>query len=219
MTPYTICEEIKAGDTFRFECKGCGECCRDIKDKVMVESLDLFRIAKHMKLDVPEVANKYTEAVMLTWGVPVLVLKTKLVGDVCCFLKSGKCSIQQAKPRTCRLYPLSIGPDDKFIKSMLIFKSSERAFHYTGTEHIVGEWVSDNMDGEAYNYVYTEYQLLKELGEILGRIPKYKEPEVSQQMILYRYILFETDQDFMEQYVQNMASLKEVLKGMQGGSK
>ena len=218
MTPYTICEEILADETFRFECCGCGECCRDIKDKVMIESLDLFRIAQHLKLDVAEVANQYTEAVTLCWGAPILVMKTKLTGDVCCFLKSGRCSIQPVKPRACRLYPLSMGPDDKDIKNVLVFKSSERAFHYTGKEHIAGEWVAENMDNESYAYILTEFRLLKEIGKLLRRIPRYKEPEVNQQMIMYRYILFETDQDFMSQYVRNMAQLKSDLEKMKGGS-
>jgi len=212
MTPYTICEEIQADETFRFECRCCGQCCRDVKDKVMIESLDLFRIAKHLKLDVAEVANQCAEAVSISWGAPILVLKTKPIANVCVFLKSGRCSIQPVKPRACRMYPLSMGPDDKDIKNVLVFKSSERAFHYTGKEHIAGEWVANNMDGESYAYIITEYRLLREIGKILRRIPKNKEDTVNRYMLQYRYFMFETDQGFMRQYVHNMALLKSVLE-------
>jgi len=208
MTPYTILKEIPPEETFRFECRHCGECCRDIKDKVMVESLDLFRIARHLKLDVAEAAGKYAEAVTLCWGAPILVLKAKPHGDVCVFLKSGKCGIQEAKPRVCRLYPLSMGPDDKDIENVLVFKSPERVFHYTGKEHHADEWIAANMDDESYAYIVTEFRLLREVGKILRLIPKGREDAVNRQMLKHRYFLFETDQDFMPQYVRNMARLK-----------
>ena len=208
MTPYTYSVEIMPEETFRFECRNCGDCCRNVRGAVMIESLDLFRLARHLKKDLAEVAEQCAEAVSLSWGAPILVMKTKPVGDVCVYLKSGRCGIQPAKPRTCRLYPMSMGPDDKDLKEVRVFKSSERAFHYTGPEHQTGEWVAANMDDESYNYIITEYRLLRELGKIMRRIPRDREDAVNWQMLRYRYFLFETDQDFMPQYVRNMARLK-----------
>jgi len=197
-------------DTFKFKCKNCGDCCRNVKRTVMLESLDLFRLARYLNLDVSDTALKCAETATLAWGMPILVMKTKPVNDVCCFLKSGKCGIQQVKPRTCRLYPLSAGPDGD-LKNLIILKSRERAFHCTGEEHKAGEWLSDNMDDESRSFILTEYRLLHNLGKIARQIPRSNENRVNELMIIYRYLLFDTDMEFMPQYERNMAKLEELL--------
>jgi len=212
MNTYTELKPIPADETFNFECKSCGDCCRDIRSQVMIESLDLFNIAKHLKLEIAEAAEQYTEVALLCWGAPVLMLKTKIIGDVCVFLKSGKCEIQQAKPRACRLYPLSMGPDKNNLSNVLVFKSTEKSFHYKGQTHVAGEWVADNMDSESHAYVITEYRLLRELGNVLRLIAREREYEVNNLMLMYRYFLFDTEKNFMLQYVKNMAQLKKELE-------
>jgi len=180
---------------------------------VMVESLDLFRIARHYNLEMTEAAERFTEAATVGWGAPILLMKATPEGN-CIFHKSSRCEIQAVKPRTCRLYPLSMGPDDEDAKNFIILKTSERQFHYTGKEHIAGEWVASNMSGEDYAYITTEYRLLRELGRILKRIPREKEADVLKQMLLCRFFMLETSESFMPQYVRNMARLKLTLEQM-----
>jgi Fe-S-cluster containining protein len=154
-----------------------------------------------------EFAAQYTEAKTVAWGAPILLLKSKPIGDVCVFLKSGKCSIQAVKPRACRCYPLSVGSDDD-MKNLIALKSLERDFHYVGREYHVEDWISANMDEESRQYVLTECRLLREIGGVLKRIPRNREDEVNRLMLLYRYFMFDTDSDFMPQYARNMARMK-----------
>jgi len=206
-------ERLMPEDTFRFECKNCGKCCRHVKGSVMIESLDLFNLARYLELEMSEVAEKYAEVAMVAWGAPIFVMKTKPVNDVCVFLKSGRCSIQEAKPKACRLYPLSAGPNDDF-DDLVILKTPERTFHYVGEEHWAGEWLSENMDDESQLYVLTECLLLRKIGKILRRIPRNMEDNVNRLMIMYRYILFDTGEDFIPQYTRNMERLKALLSGI-----
>ena len=212
VVPYTQHPQLQPEDKFRFECKKCGECCRNVAHAVMIESLDLFRIAKYLNVDVAEAANKCAETITVAWGAPILALKTKPHGDVCIFLKKGKCSIQQAKPRACRMYPLSMGPSDKNIKDFLIFKSPEKSFHYVGREYLVKEWVDANFDQEARTYIVEEYRLLQDIGRILKQIPRERENEVIVKMLQFRYLLYETNQEFMPQFKRNMKQLIDELK-------
>ena len=211
MIPYSKFVQLTPEETFLFECRNCGDCCRKVKGAVMIESLDLFQIARHLGMETSEVANQYTEIAMVAWGAPILVLRTKAIGDVCVFLKSGRCGIQPAKPRACRLYPLSSGLDDD-MKGLIILKSSERDFHYTGQRYLAGDWLRHNMDDESCNYVITESRLLREIGQVLRRIPCERENDVNQLMLLYRFLLFDTHSDFMLQYTRNMTKLKSELE-------
>jgi len=157
----------------------------------MLESLDVFRIARHLGLETSEVFEKYAEMCMITMGTPILLLKTKGTNKSCIFLHSGKCSIEPVKPRACKLYPLSVGPDDDLV-NRLILKTPERQFHYIGKAHRAGDWVDANMNAEATAYVQMECRTFSEFGKILGFIPQERENDVLTQMLLFRFFMFDT---------------------------
>jgi len=91
--PYNEYPQMKPRDTFRFKCQGCGNCCRHVANSVMVESLDLHRIAEHLQMDHVEVVDRYMEVSAVAWGVPILLTKTVGPDDACIFLKDDRCSI------------------------------------------------------------------------------------------------------------------------------
>jgi Fe-S-cluster containining protein len=179
----------------------------------MLESLDVFRIARHFQMESAEVVEMYSEVRTVAFGAPILMLKTKGADQSCVFLDSGKCSIQECKPRTCKLYPLSVGPDDDLV-NRIILKSPERQFHYAGKAHRASDWVDTNMDAEASEYVTTECKLFEELGGLLRDIPREQEENVIVQMMAFRYFMFNTNEDFMPQYKSNMELLKQHLEQM-----
>ena len=116
----TIVVSVHAKDCVDYQCRRCGQCCRHIRDAVMVESLDAYRLAKYLRSREPniytidEVLSQYCEPTPLTNDCfPIFVLKTTGPDDSCIFLKDGLCSIYEARPRTCRLYPFSVGPGER----------------------------------------------------------------------------------------------------------
>jgi len=214
MEPFTPSQPLHLTDTFEFECRQCGKCCRNVAHTVMLEGLDVFRIAKHLKMEIGEVINRYAEVVYLAWGVPVLILKASSLGDACLFLKDSKCSIQQANPRVCKLYPLTACPDPRNLKNFLYYKSQERDFHYTGRAHRVSDWADAHFDTEARAYLSAEYAIVASIGRILKRIPRNCEDDVERLMMLFRYFLYDTQQSFMPQYLCNMVHLQGMLEKM-----
>ena len=204
---------LHESDTFDFTCNCCSDCCRNVENTVMVESLDLFRIARHLRLETSQVFEEYTEFRTVAWGAPILLMKTKGDDNSCVFLESGRCSIRDARTRACRLYPLSIGPNDD-LTGRIILKSPERGFHYSGQTHKAGDWVDANMDSEDTAYIWHEYRMFKTLGRIMSRIPRERENEVLTQMMIFRFIMFDTDCDFMTQFENNMKQLKMRLEQM-----
>jgi len=211
--PYPDYPQMRPNESFQFSCRKCGDCCRNVHSAVMVESLDLFRIARHLNMDMAEVADRYLEAANVAWGAPILLMKTTQPDDACVFLKDNKCGIhaENIRPRACRLYPLSVGPDDG-LKKFLIFKVSGKKHHYTGRRYRAQEWVAANFSKEDREYVSMEYRAIHEFGKILRRIPREREHDVLFQMLRWRYFQFETDQDFMPQFTRNMALLKLALE-------
>ncbi|MCL2106437.1 MAG: YkgJ family cysteine cluster protein [Oscillospiraceae bacterium] len=211
--PYNDYPLMKPSEIFQFSCQNCGSCCKKVRQAVMVESLDLFRLARHLQMDIADVAERYTEVGVIAWGAPVLLMKTTEPDDACVFLKDNRCRLHgsDSKPRACRLYPLSVGPDDD-LKKFLIFKVSAKKHHYKGRRYRAQEWVAANFRKEDREYVSTEYLAMLDCGKIMRRIPRSREKEVQFLMLRWRYFQFETGQDFMRQFVRNMAALKRELE-------
>jgi len=211
--PCNLYPQMRPEESFQFACQKCGKCCTNVLCSVMIESLDLFRLAQYFHMDVAEVANHYLEAVTIEGGAPVLLLKTQGPDNACIFLKDNKCSIHTsgAKPRACRLYPLSVGPDDD-LKKFLILNVSGEQHHFQGRSYRVQEWVAVNFRKEDRDYIIMEYRAIHECGKIMRRIPPERENDVIFQMLRWRYFMFDTDQDFMRQYARNMALLKRELE-------
>ena len=45
----TIVVSVHAKDCVDYQCRRCGQCCRHIKDSLMVESLDAYRLANYLR--------------------------------------------------------------------------------------------------------------------------------------------------------------------------
>ena len=108
---------IEWNERIRFECCGCGACCRNVHQSVPLESLDVYRLTKFLKEGdsaitcVEDVLATYAEEVLLaTCGYVTYVLKTTGDEQACIFLKDNRCMIQPVKPKACRTYPLSAEP-------------------------------------------------------------------------------------------------------------
>lgn len=111
----TMVVSVHAKDCVDYQCRRCGQCCRHIKDAVMVESMDAYRLANYLRgcdpniCTIDDVLTRYCEPMPLTQECfPIFMLKTTGPDDSCIFLKDGLCSIYEARPRTCRLYPFAV---------------------------------------------------------------------------------------------------------------
>ena len=92
--------EIVAKDT-TYMCKeGCFECCTM---KLEIHPIEAYEISEKTSIPV-------TDFIDYTSGLGTLnVRKIEKDGEpLCFFLKDGKCSINDYKPITCRLYPLGL---------------------------------------------------------------------------------------------------------------
>jgi len=209
--PYNNYPQMQPKESFHFACQRCGKCCRNVAKSVFVESLDLFRLAEHFQMDTTEAAKCYTELATIAWGAPILFLKTVTPDNACIFLEEGRCSIHSRKPRACRLYPLSVGPDDSLNK-FLIFNVSGEQHHFSGRQYRAQEWVDAHFRAVDRAYIIMEYRAMHECGQIMKRIPRDRENAVLFQMLRWRYFEYEIGQPFLAQYTRNMKMLKRELE-------
>jgi len=201
-------------DEFQFDCTGCGECCRNVKNAVMLEPLDLFRLAKHLGISLEETAEKYAEPVMLHWGCPILTLKTRQHQDACVFLRNSRCSVHDCNPRACRLYPLNAGPSDENEGTFINTLDLRKGYHYKGSTHRTSDWMDKLFSDEDREFVQIDCKFATDFGRIFNHINKDNEERVISRMMLYRYFQFDLSEAFLPQYVRNLALLKAELERM-----
>lgn len=202
-------KQVQPTDRIRFRCMRCGECCRQVKGAVILESIDAYRLAKHLKISMTEVYEQYAEPFILDEnGYPIFALKVKGDKQECVFLDGNRCSVRPARLRACRLYPFWVEPINED-GEMEYNYCSERKHHPHGSLVRVKDWMKDNLFPEEREYLAEEYRTVTRLAPLLHQVRRrgVETTPIQEILLLYRYFLFETDRPFMEQCKRNNAEL------------
>lgn len=84
----------------RFECTGCGDCCRSRGRKSYVYTAldERRRLAKHLGMRTAAFTRKYCEKSGDFWHL-------KDPSSDCLFLDGARCTVYAARPSQCRTFP------------------------------------------------------------------------------------------------------------------
>lgn len=214
--------QLRSKDWVAFQCKGCGECCRHLTEKVMVESLDAFRLVKYLRehgkpqMTMEEFYSRYTTPIPLTRGYPIFTMNTTGEDEACVFLENGRCSVYPARTRACRLYPFSVGPGQRG-QDFEWYLSLDASHHFSGGRVQAKDWFYRNFSREDREYVKREYDSCQKLGALLAEMDFSTYQHALPMMLLLRYHDFDLDQPFLPQYDHNLQVLLKHLRGLLDG--
>ncbi len=104
----------------KLECRQCGSCCRD--PLIELTDNDLHRLVKHTGIMADKLVILYSNTelisdeehdwVKLSYGKRLIGLSKKRNGD-CMFLTSeNTCTAYEARPMSCRLFPINVAFSD-----------------------------------------------------------------------------------------------------------
>ena len=103
----------------KIDCTSCANCCRVATTQV--SERDVERLAKFLGMRVPEFINTYTEETADEGR----ILKREENG--CVFLNGTLCSVYEARPHTCELFPHLVKGNGSFISRM--WQMADRAVY------------------------------------------------------------------------------------------
>lgn len=132
---------VALNEKIPFRCRLCGGCCRYVKDSVMLEPIDVYRLTRHLREQgepvsgIEDVLENYAHASWLEDRFPVFLLNTVGAMDVCVFLKEGRCSIYEARPHVCRVYPFSVAAGERG-RDFRYFLCKEKSHHFILVPHV-----------------------------------------------------------------------------------
>ena len=98
-------------DLSRFECIGCGACCRIPNGIVRVGEDEISRIAKFLGMDEGEFISNETDVAPDRRG---LILKSREDGSCVYLSEDNRCMIHNVKPDKCRSFPYEWVNNDSY---------------------------------------------------------------------------------------------------------
>lgn len=211
---------VSSSEQVNFHCKHCGACCRHVRESVPLNTLDAYRLAKHLRghgehiscLD--EIFARHAEPVLLDKsGYTVYMLKSTGPDDDCIFLDGNRCSIQRAKPTACWLYPFVAEPtQDGGCKYLL---SMEQGHHFKGGQVQAGRWMKKFFSPEDREFMRIDMDSAPLIALLMRNVPDSEQKRAIVQYLWYRFSDFDLDRPLVEQYRRNTEKLIAVLKEMQ----
>lgn len=213
---------VRSKDWVTFHCQRCGACCRHLEHKVMVESLDAFRLAKFLKqrgdaiTGMDDVLDQYTAPVPLEEGYPIFVLQVSGPDDACIFLKDGRCNVYEARPRVCRLYPFTVSPGTKE-RDFEYLLCTEAPHHFTDGRVLVNDWMYQNFKREDKEFVKREYNSARDIGRYLRQFGSSRLREALFPVLYYLYYHYDLQKPFLPQYDRNLDHLAKKLRDLLNG--
>ena len=209
---------VKGKERIPFHCQLCGACCRQVEDSIMLEPMDIYLLSRFLRdrgepIEGPEdLLAQYTHPDVLAERLPIFLLNTEGPENACVFLKDGRCSVYEARPQVCRMYPFSAAPGERG-RDFRYLLCMEKPHHFTGGMVTVKHWISENFTREAKDGMKADYDVIPILGEKVRAMSTEEFQHLLFQFLYYRYYNYELDQPFLPQFLSNLEQLKKLTGG------
>lgn len=193
------------------ECKGCYACCTGMGSSIILDPLDVMRLCKETGKNFTQLLEKELEVNV----VDGLVLPNiRMTADKCPFLNDeGRCSIHNARPGFCRLFPLGRYYTDDGFRYILQIHECERAGR---TKVKVSKWI-DTEDLPRYTkYINDWHKFQKDMQRNLIEYMSAGEDETArnQTMLVLQVMyvgMYDAEKDFYDQFDARLAHIRSLL--------
>ena len=214
-------EPVRPKDQVCFQCRRCGNCCRDLEGQLMLEPLDAYHLARLLReqgkaASIDDVYVRYAHPDIVEGILPIYLMDTVGPGHACVFLKDGRCSVYEARPYVCRIYPFSVRPGERGRTFEYFRCVDQHAAHFSDGRVLVKDWLRENFSRESREFWSAEGGILPILSPLLNKLDAGELQASQCQLLHYRYYNYDLDEPFQPQYQANMAALVRVLRQRMG---
>ncbi len=219
---------LELDDILPFSCTHCGSCCVH-QEELLLNPLDLFRVAKELGITVEQWLKQYGECYIgENSRMPIVRIRPQGETRRCPLLKNNKCSVHKTKPSVCGLYPLGRtiryvmdeqGKPDMEKSEVIYFHSGCFCGSQTGHQ-TVREWLEEFHLLESETFFIQWSQVLMETSMFLRRLEKAVTNQdimnVAWSMVCaLLYVRYDTGKEFRIQFDRNVQELRKHIAAIE----
>lgn len=219
-------DKMKIGlDTpFNFHCTQCGKCCINRED-IMLNPFDLFRASKELGMAPQDFVKTYCDTYLgETSRIPIVRIQPRGSIKRCPLMKDRKCSIHNAKPTVCAMFPIGRAlriEAGKLDEKPITTDQIEYVFNdpHCGDNsetHTVREWLGAFGIPLQDEFFVKWQEMILHLGSMIQRCIDQFSEETADKVITLSYVKlyldYDTGKDFWPQFVENTDFIQNVMK-------
>ena len=192
------------------DCEGCCDCCTGMGDTVVLDPLDVHRMAVNLKKSPDELIYGLLQLDVLDGNI-LPHLKMAGAQERCLFLnEQGRCSIHPFRPGICRLFPLGRYYENGSFQYILQIHECKKQ---NRSKIKVKKWI-DTPDLKHYErFVADWHYFLKDVQEVLYGTEDTELIRNLNMYVLKRFYLqpYDAAQDFYQQFYDRLREGRELL--------
>ncbi len=146
-------------------CHGCSRCCKGMGNSIILDPLDVYRLAEGLQKELTELIGSAVELNVVD-GVILPNLRMAGEEEACAFLnEEGRCSIHAFRPGICRLFPLGRYYENGSFK---YFLQTGECSSKVRSKVKVGKWIDTPDLSRNQEFVNTWHYLLNQVEELVN---------------------------------------------------
>lgn len=216
---------IGMDESFEFHCDMCGKCCINRED-ILLNARDVYNMAKELQMEPAEMFLQYCETYVGECSrIPIVRLKPRGSIKRCPLLKDRKCSVHNAKPTVCAMFPIGrciqMDADNKNAE----MNADDIRYIFTdpgcgdnSETHTVREWLQKFGIPLEDEFFLAWNRVIAELGDIFRKGEKVLKEKtmiaVWNATFVKLYLDYDMDKEFMPQFKENAAEILAIMHAM-----
>lgn len=192
------------------DCKGCSDCCQGMGNTVVLDPLDVYRLAINLHKTQEQILTEELKLDAIDGNI-LPHLKMEGAEEKCSFLnKEGRCSIHAFRPGICRLFPLGRYYENG---SFQYFLQVHECSKTNRSKIKVKKWIDTPNLNQYEKFVNDWHYFLKDVQSVLQGS---EDTDLIRNLNLYVLNVFyvkpyEKEQDFYEQFHGRLKAAQELL--------
>lgn len=192
------------------DCQGCSDCCQNMGDSIILDPLDVHRLSQKLQMNFQQLLELHVSLGVVD-GIILPHLKMEGEQASCSFLnEEGRCSIHEARPGMCRLFPLGRFYENR---SFRYFVQIHECSAPNKTKEKISRWLDTPDLKKNQRYISDWHYFLRDLADRMGQVQDEELIKKVNMFVLNEFFIkpYWNEPNFYEQFNQRLERGKSLI--------